>query len=544
MNPLGQTDHLTGGWKTYLPDRHPDVLAMVLLTLFVIIKWSYLYLPYFWDAVWVYAPAIQEMSKTWPSLVPDVISTDLSRAHPLLFHFLGGVWIKIFGYTVFNLNLLALLISTATLTLVYLLGSHYHRPETGLWAMVFCAMQEIFLAQSVQILPEMLLALNVLLFIYFFGRDQLWGTVIAGTLLLYTKESGAILILASGLYIIFSFAISSPSLSWPFIKRQLAMLGVPVLLASLHFLYLKWKFGWFLYPEHIGYLESDFGTIWHKTKYIFDFIFKRQGREWLTYAGAAGMIWFWYQRRWDKKLILVTALAALYWLFYHGGGWSYAIRMCLLIPGSVALWWWVISSLHVHQPRLAYLLGLTTIYLVLFIWFSAYNVFTVRYVLNLVPVYAIFLGVVAGRIRIPLRWIPVGIGALAMIALVNIRQPDGISDIDLNYADAVRVHQDMVTYMHDSLPPAYALGSLLDKAALEDPRAGYLQGREKLFTVDLAPARHLKYGIRNNIDLSVPFNSFDTLGFKLYTKIEHGESWVEIYTNDSLLLATKQPSRQ
>lgn len=539
MKRPGQADHPFAEWKRFFTTYSADTLAGLFLIAFIVIKWPYLSLPYFWDAVWVYAPAIQEMAKTIPSIVPDVISTNLSRAHPLLFHFLGGLWIKLWGNTVFNLNVLALIISTLTLASIYVTGKYFHRSETGLWAMAFCAIQEIFLAQSVQILPEMLLTLNVILVIYFFGRGHFWGTVVMATLLLYTKESGAVLILAMGLWTILDLAVRRPQ-GWGHIfSRRLAMLGLPVALASLHFLYLKWKFGWFLYPEHLDYLERDIGTIWHKAKYIFDFIFRRQGRDWFTLGGAAVMVWFWYGHRWAFKFLLIAALWLLYWLFYQGGGWSYLWRFVIIVPLAVALWWWIVSKIHESQPRLAYVLGLTSIYVLLFIWWSAYNVFTVRYVLNLIPIYALYLGVVVGRMQIPLRWIPVGVLALSLVALVNIRQPDGISDIDLNYADGVRVHQSMVNYFHDSLPPAFALGTLLEKAALEDPRAGYLEGREKQITVDLAPARHLKYGIRTNIDLSVPINSFDTLGFKPLHKISRGEAWIEIFTNDSILLQTK-----
>jgi hypothetical protein len=58
---------------------------------------------FFWDEAWGYAPALKSMAQAGPSLLPGSISTDLSRGHPLLFHFLGGVWIKIFGET--NLSL-------------------------------------------------------------------------------------------------------------------------------------------------------------------------------------------------------------------------------------------------------------------------------------------------------------------------------------------------------------------------------------------------------------------------------------------------------
>ena len=41
-----------------------------------------------WDEIWVYAPALTEMAEIGPTLLPGVLDAELSRGHPLLFHFL------------------------------------------------------------------------------------------------------------------------------------------------------------------------------------------------------------------------------------------------------------------------------------------------------------------------------------------------------------------------------------------------------------------------------------------------------------------------
>ena len=80
-------------WLTSLPDW----VFAVLLVGFVGTKAAYLSLPYYWDEAWVYAPAIHKMHASGPSLLPDNISTSLSRGHPLMFHFLGSLWLSVFG---------------------------------------------------------------------------------------------------------------------------------------------------------------------------------------------------------------------------------------------------------------------------------------------------------------------------------------------------------------------------------------------------------------------------------------------------------------
>ena len=68
-----------------------------------------------WDEIWVYAPALTEMAEIGPTLLPGVLDAELSRGHPLLFHFLGGVFINLFGDELTTFRLYALLISGSTL---------------------------------------------------------------------------------------------------------------------------------------------------------------------------------------------------------------------------------------------------------------------------------------------------------------------------------------------------------------------------------------------------------------------------------------------
>ena len=65
-----------------------DGLFILLLIGFFCFEIQFFHLAFLFDELWVYGPAVQMMAKNGPSLLPNVISPDLYRGHPLLFHFL------------------------------------------------------------------------------------------------------------------------------------------------------------------------------------------------------------------------------------------------------------------------------------------------------------------------------------------------------------------------------------------------------------------------------------------------------------------------
>ena len=83
--------------------------------LFAFLSFPLIDVPFYWDEIWVYAPALTEMAEIGPTLLPGVLDAELSRGHPLLFHFLGGIFINLFGDDLTTFRLYALLISGSTL---------------------------------------------------------------------------------------------------------------------------------------------------------------------------------------------------------------------------------------------------------------------------------------------------------------------------------------------------------------------------------------------------------------------------------------------
>ena len=96
---------------SYIKSNYYIVLFFTLLFGLIIYKLKFLNLPFFWDESWVYAPSLRMMHDNGPSMMPNIIPIEYSRGHPLLFHFLGGVWLKIFGTSLISFHSFALFIS-------------------------------------------------------------------------------------------------------------------------------------------------------------------------------------------------------------------------------------------------------------------------------------------------------------------------------------------------------------------------------------------------------------------------------------------------
>jgi len=134
------------------------LLAVIII--FIGVKIPFLSLPYYWDEAWAYGPAIRTMESTGLGILPNALPPELSRGHPLLFHFLGAGWMKLFGTSVTAAHIFPLLVSVLLLVAVYAFGKKiFLSSKAGFTAAFALALQPIFLAQSGLLSPEVLLAL-------------------------------------------------------------------------------------------------------------------------------------------------------------------------------------------------------------------------------------------------------------------------------------------------------------------------------------------------------------------------------------------------
>ncbi len=513
------------------------VIALLIILAFIGFAIPRLNLPFFWDATWVYAPAIFDLSRGIPSLLPDSIPVNIGRGHPLMFHFLGATWCKIFGFSTFSLNTFALSISVAVLVMVYRFGSRFFGPAAGLIALMICATQEMFVAQALQILPEMLLALFVLTTLYTYLRDRHILFVLSGSALLLTKETGVVVIGALGLiHLIKVIFIVEPPNRFKVFWTGALRIALPVLIASLHYIYQKVVYGWFFFPEHLDMQIWDLVPILHRLRDVFDLIFMWQGRVFITIPVLIGLcIWIGRRRIWPGVL-LMAVLLSMHQIFYEGHDVPVWTRFSIPILCLVGVFAFLLIPYLKKDHKQGLAANALVIYLSLIMAFTATNLLTSRYVLNGLPVYALLCGWILSRyIKKKWMYIPVLVLPLAVF-ICQLTQPRLIRDINLTYADGVRMYQEIVRYFSEEVDkPTIALGTLLESVAMGDPRAGYV--KEPISGVIVVIQRDTTKLIEGSVDYLINSNMLEYLDLpkkapdccELVKQIDIGHAHAEIY---------------
>ena len=250
------------------------LLAGILL-IFIICKISELSLPYFWDELGVYARAALYLNDHHPGLLPSALPPELSRGHPLLFSFIYGTSFKLFGDGVFTGHMTSLCISLIFLICIYIITKKYFNALAGIYAVVFLAIQPVFYAQSVMVLPEILLALFFLLSIYFWMEKKYILFSIFSVCAMLTKETAVILPLVIMVGNILNSRLSKQSIK---IKVKHILILAPWIFFGLFLLIQKQQNGWYLFPLHESNLDFDPRRFFIFLADYCSFIFLEQGR--------------------------------------------------------------------------------------------------------------------------------------------------------------------------------------------------------------------------------------------------------------------------
>ncbi|HPG07656.1 MAG TPA: glycosyltransferase family 39 protein [Saprospiraceae bacterium] len=506
-------------------------LFVLLTGFYLVMIFPGLKLPYFWDASWVYAPAIQAMVEHGPSLMPDAIPPDLSRGHPLLFHFLTALWIKIWGNGLVSVHLFMALISFGVLILTYLLARDWAGPEAGTLAATVLVVQELFLAQAPQCLPEAMLTFFILLSLWFYRRRQWTGYLFSATAMLYTKESGLVFIGVLAIHFLLKNWFEENTTSKRTLTTSLVWILLPVVLASLHYLWLKHRFGWYFYPLHINYFKGSWQDFYNDLRNIWRVQWGRDGRWAISLVAGVGL----FMRLASKNWKLATGLLILSYLgtitFYRR--WpepDYWLKIVSLLAVIALLVYSIQRLLPGSRGKALFFLSLG--YISLFSLFSAYNVFTIRYLHNLFPFYA-FATAWGINILLHKKWmLPVAVGILltGYGLWVYPRHHDGISDVQLNYADGLAIQQRLIDTLYiRGYDQMKIHASLLEMVATGHNYLGFLQGRDPVPSISFKLDSTTRVAVYTNIAQEPTYSQMDTLGFHREVRIEQGDAWGEIW---------------
>lgn len=253
-------------------------VLLISIVFVIIIKIPHLSLPYSWDEAWSYLPALIKMVENGPGLIPGAIPIIYSKGHPLFYYFLNSGLVYIFSGDMSNIvlaRIFPLLVSFVLLISLFLFARKHFSLKVANFSVVLLSIQSLFLAQASLILPEMLLALMLLLSFHFYASGKFGWYAITASLMVLTKETGLVFAGVFGMFYIIENKIFIPR------KENLAklfLLTIPLWVFFVHLLMNFWAFNTFFFTEHLDYISFDFAEIKRVIKSSTAILFTRYGR--------------------------------------------------------------------------------------------------------------------------------------------------------------------------------------------------------------------------------------------------------------------------
>jgi len=454
------------------------------LLLFVFFKWSQLSLPFFWDESWVYGPALQLMAKDGPGLLPNDLHDWYSRGHPLLFHFLGSTWIKLFGSSLPVIHGFALSVSILYLVAVYWVAGRLFGWKAGIGAGLLVAAQPAFIAQSTMVMPEIFLAATTLAGFYFLIRKKYMLTAFAGSLAVLTKETGLAIF---GSFMIYWMLITLKNKQEFKLRKSLTeflMLCIPFLVFGIFLIIQYFQKGWFFYPAHVGMIDLTWSSISHKLEIIYKTLFVSSGMIAILLFSVSSTV---------DELVARKKLSPELKNF--------------LLPGLLLL--------------------------VLFSLFSAVNFFTNRYLLPLSAIVLIPCAVLIVGSRRP-DWMKLAIFILLMsfsLSYSVLPQNHRVGDTSMGYVDGIRVNQDCINWMvNNDLQKDKVLTHFLMQIQLSNASSRYLEKEHEIRDVVTAWQDGVQWVVYSNFEKSFNLDQLkQEHPLELVQRFESGKAFTEIY---------------
>lgn len=510
----------------------PRAVLLLVAFAFILFKLPYLSLPYYWDEAWVYAPAVKAMHENGISLLPWAIPPELSRGHPLLFHVLGALWMSVFGDTFTAMHSLPLCISILLILASYWLGARLGGEWMGASAALLVASNEMLLAQSGLLLPEVTLALLMTLAVIAYLARFPWLYLITCTLALWTKETALVLVIAVAMTHALSHIYGG---NWPESRawlRWMLLLFLPVVIAGSYFLLQWWKFGWVFFPEHLEMITRSRIDVAYKAKLAFTNAFETEGLQYLTLAGCVAAPLLLIRR--GAALSILSALAFIAAIKMLWGRWPVpesiqlpAVLIALAIGiGSLSL---LIrrTECRLHVP--VFLFGILCIGL----WaFSSLNFFTPRYLLPIHPF--LVVGALASLHASGLArraWaLPAVAAFMAATMLASLCTDDHIGDVRLNYRDAISMHKERINYCDQrAMHEARIMASFSDIHYMTHRDAGYLDGSPVFSGCAKEPMPEAEYAFVDYQSRKELPDELKYSGFIRIARFRSGQAWGDVY---------------
>lgn len=508
----------------------------MVLIVFVALKIPHLFYPFYWDESWPYASGVKHMYEHGPSLMPGAIDGELSRGHPLMFHFLASCWMNVFGASNFVMHCFSLLIAILFLIAIYEAGLRMFDYMVAVTAIMLIAFQQIYFVQSSFVLLEMLLALLGFVSIYFYVTKKYLLTVVSLSMLYYTKESGMILGLVLGIDALIGLFNKQKTLKEK--VCSLFVLGLPVLFISLFFIEQKRVSGWYVLPLYSNGIEQYWPGFYEKLRSGIKVLFRDDLRRYFYTVVIILSLLTAYLKK-DVKFIF-PAIAGLFVFFLCSDKYHWQVPDFILLPLFAVSLVFLVYLMSFMIPQYNKLQRKFTILSILFsisfLVYSALNSFFIdRYFLiALIPVLFLTAVLTATIVKTlnPKLFIPV-LFVMLLIEIVAYKSNTGNADVKMGAFDAMNVQKDVISYLERNryYNKKIASGPFMEKLHMVDPYTGFLSGNDTFSSVDwnITPATELI--VFDNIEQDYRYGgvSHDTAIFRLIYRTERGLTWAEIY---------------
>jgi 4-amino-4-deoxy-L-arabinose transferase-like glycosyltransferase len=264
--------------------EHPKNRFFLLLgasICFYLLRFSDAQLPFFWDELHAYVQGTIYMVDHKISMLPSAVPDNISFGHPLLLFFINAIWVKIFGISPLAFHSLSIVITLFTAFGCYILAIQITRNYiVGILSFVIFLFQPIVVAQSTQVLLEMLLTCTIVFALYFHIRGKFLYSVLCATLAVLTKETGLVLAIALPFALVIHYLFVERSSL--FLKATLIHL-IPFLVFAAFLVIQKQTYGWYLNPNNLNATKIEFNSITQRAwDYSLKFVWLKQGRWFLS----------------------------------------------------------------------------------------------------------------------------------------------------------------------------------------------------------------------------------------------------------------------
>jgi hypothetical protein len=504
--------------------RFPYLILILQLLAFLAFNWEHFDLPHYWDEAWVYAPAIKNMAEGIPSPMPGSLELGLSRGHPLLFQFLGGIFLKMFGSSNIAAHAFAFLISS---TLIVVFFEIIKRFSNAYWAILgtsLLLLQSVFLAQAQMLYPEVLLSLGLLISLYGYVENRNWIFYLGVFVMVFSKESSVVFITAFLCWDLWSLLFGKMKIK----SAKRSVLAVFIFL--LHPLSLKLYYGWFFFPEHTSLINLSVDDSMFQIRQIFKFIFEDQGRGWLVYpALIIGILAIRFKGFWWNLAILFIGFSAykillIKWVVPHSIFPVVMFLICLL-----PLFLWRFFQKNDSEKKFSKLYGPIYLMVIGFVVFSSINFLTFRYLMPVIIIVVLASTLLLSKIS-NLNQKLSFLGVLILISpLYYSLNDDKPGETNLGIFKDLQIHQEALSWFENEYRDENVCGTFVMHDYLTNYYAGYLNHVPYEMPNDkLCDGCEANFMIISS--MGTDCESFDVPSdFGLIFDLEDGKSFVKIF---------------